>query len=53
MVVPTNAVTEFKEARHEGTTRRYLVHWLDNDHVTLVYPGPEARVEPPRAKSRT
>jgi hypothetical protein len=31
----------------------YLVRWLDNDHVTLVYPGPEARVESPRAKSRT
>lgn len=30
----------------------YLVRWFDNDHITLVYPGPEARVEPPRARSR-
>lgn len=31
----------------------YLVRWLDNDHFTLVFPGPEARVEPPRTRSRT
>jgi hypothetical protein len=30
----------------------YLVRWLDDDHVSLVYPGPEARVEPPRATAR-
>lgn len=30
----------------------YLVRWFDDDHVTLVYPGPEARVESPRARSR-
>lgn len=23
----------------------YLVRWFDDDHVSLVFPGPEARVE--------
>jgi hypothetical protein len=56
------------EAVHSGDPRRvgiitevrgadggppYLVRWLDNDHVTFVYPGPEARVESPRVRSRT
>jgi hypothetical protein len=29
----------------------YLVRWLENDHVTLVFPGPDARVEPLRART--
>jgi hypothetical protein len=29
----------------------YLVRWLENDHVTLVFPGPDARVEPSRANT--
>jgi hypothetical protein len=27
----------------------YLVRWLEDDHVTLVFPGPDARVETPHA----
>jgi hypothetical protein len=27
----------------------YVVRWLDNDHEALVFPGPDARVEPPVA----
>jgi hypothetical protein len=30
----------------------YEVRWLDNGHVALVYPGPEAHVEPPHAPHR-
>ena len=29
----------------------YLVRWLDDDHVSLVFPGPEARVQPPHARA--
>lgn len=25
----------------------YVVRWLDDDHESLVFPGPEAHVEPP------
>jgi hypothetical protein len=31
----------------------YLVRWLKDDHVTLVFPGPDARVEPPHAHTRS
>ncbi|WP_436535761.1 DUF1918 domain-containing protein [Actinoplanes sp. HUAS TT8] len=24
----------------------YQVRWLDNDHTTLIFPGPTARIEP-------
>jgi hypothetical protein len=34
------------EARGAGDGPPYLVRWLDTDHVTLVFPGPQARVEP-------
>jgi hypothetical protein len=30
----------------------YLVRWLDNEHEALVFPGPDARVEPPAAPPR-
>ncbi|WP_113699251.1 DUF1918 domain-containing protein [Nonomuraea lactucae] len=48
------------EGAHQGESRRvgiivsvrdddgtppYVVHWLDDDHETLVYPGPDAHVE--------
>jgi hypothetical protein len=32
---------------HADGTPPYEVHWLDDGHVTLVFPGPEAHVEPP------
>lgn len=34
------------QLRHEDGTPPYLVRWLDNDHEALVFPGPDARVEP-------
>jgi hypothetical protein len=40
------------EVRGPADGPPYLVRWLDDDHVSLVYPGPEARVESPRARSR-
>jgi uncharacterized protein DUF1918 len=38
--------------RHPDGTPPYLVRWLDNDHEALVFPGPDARVEPPAAPPR-
>jgi hypothetical protein len=37
------------EARGAGGGPPYQVRWLDTGHVALVYPGPDARVEPARA----
>lgn len=31
--------------RHEDGTPPYVVRWLDDDHESLVFPGPAARVE--------
>jgi hypothetical protein len=28
----------------------YLVRWFEDEHVTLVFPGPDARVETPHAR---
>ena len=33
------------ERRPDGSPP-YLVRWLDTGHESLVYPGPDARVEP-------
>ncbi|HEX2355872.1 MAG TPA: DUF1918 domain-containing protein [Micromonosporaceae bacterium] len=33
--------------RHKDGTPPYEVRWLDTGHVALVFPGPDARVEPP------
>lgn len=30
--------------RHEDGTPPYLVRWLDSEHETLVFPGPDAHV---------
>lgn len=30
---------------HPDGSPPYVVHWLDDDHESLVYPGPTARVE--------
>lgn len=32
--------------RHQDGTPPYEVRWLDSGHEALVFPGPEARVEP-------
>jgi hypothetical protein len=34
------------EVRREDGTPPYVVHWLDDDHEALVFPGPDSRVEP-------
>jgi hypothetical protein len=33
--------------RHEDGTPPYEVRWLDTGREALVFPGPDARVEPP------
>jgi hypothetical protein len=33
------------ELRHPDGTPPYLVRWLGDDHESLVFPGPEARIE--------
>ncbi|HEY0486918.1 MAG TPA: DUF1918 domain-containing protein [Mycobacteriales bacterium] len=35
------------EIRHSDGTPPYLVRWEGSEQETLVFPGPEARVEPP------
>jgi hypothetical protein len=35
------------EVRHDDGTPPYVVRWLDDGHEALVFPGPDARVEPP------
>lgn len=35
------------EVRMADGSPPYLVRWLDSDHVSLVFPGPDARVETP------
>lgn len=36
------------EVRGNDARPPYLVRWFDDDHVSLVFPGPEARVETAR-----
>ncbi|WP_329260964.1 MULTISPECIES: DUF1918 domain-containing protein [Actinoallomurus] len=31
--------------RHADGTPPYVVRWLDDDHESLVFPGPTARIE--------
>jgi hypothetical protein len=33
--------------RHGDGSPPYVVRWLDNGHEALVFPGPDAHVEPP------
>jgi hypothetical protein len=35
------------EIRHPDGTPPYLVRWLADGHQGLIYPGPDAHVEPP------
>ncbi len=39
------------EIHHPDGTPPYQVRWLDDDHESLVFPGPDARIEP--AESET
>jgi len=34
------------EVRHEDGSPPYVVRWLDDDHEALMFPGPDARIEP-------
>lgn len=34
---------------HEDGAPPYQVRWLDDGRTTLIFPGPEAHVEPPEA----
>lgn len=34
---------------HADGAPPYRVRWLDDGRTTLIFPGPEARVEPPTA----
>lgn len=35
------------EVQHDDGSPPYLVRWLDNDRQALVYPGTDAKIEPP------
>jgi hypothetical protein len=37
--------------RHHDGAPPYTVRWLDSGHEALVFPGPDARVEPPTASA--
>ena len=39
--------------RHDDGTPPYVVRWLDDEREGLVYPGPDARVEPPTRPTAT
>jgi hypothetical protein len=34
------------EVRNTDGTPPYRVKWLDDEHEALVFPGPDARIEP-------
>jgi len=34
------------ELRHPDGSPPYMVRWLDDGHEALIFPGPDARVEP-------
>jgi hypothetical protein len=38
------------DLRHADGTPPYVVRWLDGEHETLVFPGPDARIEPTAPK---
>jgi hypothetical protein len=35
------------EVPHGDGSPPYLVRWLDTGHESLVFPGPESKIEPP------
>ena len=42
-VVTLRVITEVNDTDH---TPPYTVRWLDNGHEALVFPGPDAHVQP-------
>jgi hypothetical protein len=40
------------QLRHPDGTPPYVVRWLDDGHEALVFPGGDARVEPPTPGGR-
>jgi hypothetical protein len=38
---------EIIELRHEDGSPPYVVRWSDDGHEGLVFPGPDAYVQPP------
>ena len=41
------------EVPHPDGTPPYRVRWFADDHEGLIYPGPDARVEPPATVAPT
>jgi hypothetical protein len=39
------------ETRGAGGSPPYQVRWLDNGHIALVFPGPDARLERAHARA--
>jgi Domain of unknown function (DUF1918) len=39
--------------RHDDGSPPYTVRWLDTGHESLVYPGPDARIEPAHTTEAT
>jgi hypothetical protein len=37
---------EIIELAHADGTPPYRVRWVEDDHESLVFPGPDARIEP-------
>ncbi|MER6938976.1 DUF1918 domain-containing protein [Nocardioides sp. NPDC127514] len=37
---------EIIEVSHPDGSPPYLVRWSDSDHESLVFPGPDAHIEP-------
>ncbi|WP_405087808.1 DUF1918 domain-containing protein [Microbispora sp. NBC_01389] len=37
---------------HSDGSPPYMVRWLDEEHETLIFPGPDAHVEPRRERRR-
>jgi hypothetical protein len=35
------------EVQHADGSPPYLVRWLGDDHQGLIFPGPDAHIEPP------
>jgi hypothetical protein len=45
-------IGDIVEVPHLDGTPPYRVRWLDTEHEALVFPGPEAHVEPRAAAGR-
>lgn len=36
---------------HADGAPPYMVRWLDDGRTTLIFPGPDARIEPPSVRA--